>query len=286
MRIINCPAALPLQVGRILLLGAPLTNRMQRVLLLSLLGVVSVSGCGCYWSTSVHACDCTIAETDCVGGGGSGGIWTTGCSSCACTAVTTAPSVAAPSSPPVVDDHGCYDVTDTHQCDCNIVQSACTPRSVGIWTSGCGCDNTGETNTVNLDDHGCYNVGDAHQCDCYTYVEATCTTAGGSWISGCGCAEEALPPPSPARPPPPVAGVVHLAVQAQVLSAPQSHCRRTPLRPGNPPRHQTLYTQQAWPRCQLRPALLCVAVRSARFPRTTALSWRQIQSPGWPRPST
>ena len=106
---------------------------MQRVLLLSLLGVVSVSGCGCYWSTSVHACDCTIAETDCVGGGGSGGIWTTGCSSCACTAVTTAPSVAAPSSPPVVDDHGCYDVTDTHQCDCN----TCNRHAhLAVWASG------------------------------------------------------------------------------------------------------------------------------------------------------
>ena len=82
-------------------IGAP-HNRMQRVVLLSLLGVVNVSGCGCYWSTSVHECDCTIAEADCVGGGGSGGIWLASGCSCACTA-TASPSVAAPSSPPAAE---------------------------------------------------------------------------------------------------------------------------------------------------------------------------------------
>ena len=112
---------------------------------------------GCYDST-IHRCDCNSSPSQC---SSSGGVWTSGCNSCL---VVNPPS--PPSQPATVDDHGCYDVAITHTCDCSVAQSACTP-SVGIWTSGCGCDNSGDSNSAaDPDDHGCYNIGGTHQCDC------------------------------------------------------------------------------------------------------------------------
>lgn len=163
---------------------------------------------------------------------------------CNCGTMSSASSVAAldgaesgvgrersrdDSAASAVNDHGCYDIEDTHTCDCTLSQAECGLGS-GLWTSGCGCDcddpehgcSQGDPEPHYNDDgagaeeYGCYLGG---QCDCDISREECLKDADGgrvnSWLSGCECAERAEPPPSPAPPPPPVVGTVTASVAAE-----------------------------------------------------------------------
>ncbi|KAL9138851.1 putative tandem protein 15 [Amphidinium carterae] len=78
---------------------------------------------------------------------------------------------------------GCYDVLDTHQCDCEVDEGTCDARN-HIWTDQ--CTSCSRPECVKEFSWGCFNVA-AHGCEC-AVSEQACEQMGAgvaSWTHEC-----------------------------------------------------------------------------------------------------